>query len=99
MYGGVYFEAGAGPLSILFAAFVMGLTNVMVRPILMLLTLPVNLLTLGLFTLVVNALVLMVVAALSSLNVMSFGSALVGGLLLSGINWALECAFGDKKDS
>lgn len=93
IYGGVYFERGTGVGEVIGTALIMGLVNVLVRPALLLLTLPINVLTLGLFTLVVNALVLMVVAALSSLNVVSFGAALLGSLLLSFINWGLESLF------
>lgn len=93
IYGGVYFERGTGVGEVIGTALIMGLVNVLVRPALLLLTLPINVLTLGLCTLVVNALVLMVVAALSSLNVVSFGAALLGSLLLSFINWGLESLF------
>ncbi len=90
VYGGVYFEPGSTWVNVLLTALVMGIVNTLVRPILLLLTLPINVLTLGLFTLVVNALVLMIVAALTTLNVTNFSAALVGGLVLAFINWLIE---------
>lgn len=70
--------------SALLAAFVLGLFNTLVRPLLVLLTLPVTLLTLGLFLFVINALMFWAAASvLSSFYVASFTAALVGSLLYS----------------
>lgn len=96
LYSGVYFEPGSTWVSVVVAAFVMGLVNALVRPLLVLLTLPINMLTLGLFTLVINALVLMLVASLTSLNVTTFGAALVGGLVLALINAVIELVVGER---
>ena len=74
----------------LVAALVLGLINALIRPIVLLLTLPINLLTLGLFTLVVNGVVLMIVAAVTALNVAGFGAAIVGALILTVISWVLD---------
>jgi putative membrane protein len=66
------------------AAIIMGVVNVLVRPVLVLLTLPVTILTLGLFLLVVNALCLKLVGALTpGIQVKSFGTAIIGSLVLS----------------
>ncbi|HEY8497196.1 MAG TPA: phage holin family protein [Limnochordales bacterium] len=66
------------------AAGLLGLVNVSVRPILIILTLPVNLLTLGLFTLVINALMLMLVAWLvPGFHIAGFGAGLAAALLLA----------------
>jgi len=66
------------------AAGLLGLVNVSVRPILIILTLPVNLLTLGLFTLVINALMLMLVAWLvPGFYIDGFGTGLLAALLLA----------------
>jgi putative membrane protein len=70
--------------SALIAALVLGLLNTLLRPILVLLTLPVTVLTLGLFLFVVNALVFWAAASLlSGLAVAGFWAALVGSLIYS----------------
>ncbi len=61
VFRGLRFDSG-GALAV--AALLLGLANAVVRPLLVLLTLPLTLLTFGLFLLVINALVLMLVAAL-----------------------------------
>ena len=66
------------------AALVLGLLNTLLRPILVLLTLPVTLLTLGLFLFVINALMFYFAASvLDGFNVTGFGAALIGSLLYS----------------
>ncbi len=87
---GVNFGSGTSLTDLLLAALVLGLVNALIRPLLLLLSLPVNLLTLGLFTLVVNGVVLSIVAALTRLNVASFGAAVVGALILSVVSWLLD---------
>ena len=68
----------------LVGALVLGLLNTLVRPLLILLTLPVTLLTLGLFVFVINALMFWLAAwALEGLHVTGFGAALWGSLLYS----------------
>jgi len=68
----------------LVAALVLGLLNILVRPLLVLLTLPVTVLTLGLFLFVINALMFYFAAQLlSGLAVASFGAALIGSLIYS----------------
>ncbi len=67
----------------LWAAVALGLVNALVRPILLLLTLPINLLTLGLFTFVINALMLVLVAKLvPGFSVADFGTAVVAAIIL-----------------
>ncbi len=74
----------AGFSSALIAAFVLGLFNTLVRPLLVLLTLPVTLLTLGLFLFVINALMFWAAASvLDGFNVTGFSAALIGSLLYS----------------
>jgi putative membrane protein len=69
------------------AAVVLGLVNFLVRPILVLITLPITILTLGLFLIVINALMLLLTGALvPGFRIESFGSALLGGLLLGLFN-------------
>jgi putative membrane protein len=68
----------------LIAAFVLGLFNTLVRPLLVLLTLPVTVLTLGLFLFVINALMFWAAASvLDGFNVTGFGAALIGSLIYS----------------
>ena len=78
----------------LLAAFVIGLLNTVVRPVLVLLTLPVTLLTLGLFLFVINALVFWAAATLldDSFNVRGFTGALVGSLIYTLIGIVIESA-------
>jgi putative membrane protein len=73
---------GWGPA--LIAALVLGLVNALVRPILIVLTLPVTILTLGLFIFVINALLFWFVAEIvHGFAVTGFGAALVGSILYS----------------
>jgi putative membrane protein len=68
----------------LVVALVLGLLNLVVRPVLVILTLPINLLTLGLFTLVINGLLFWVTAQwIKGFEVGSFGWAIVGAILYS----------------
>ena len=75
----------------LLAAALLGALNLVLRPILILLTLPVTLLSLGLFLFVVNALVFWAAAGLlSGLDVRSFGAALLGSLIYSALQLAID---------
>lgn len=79
----------------LIAAFVIGLLNTVVRPLLVLLTLPVTLLTLGLFLFVINALMFwMAASVLDGFQVRGFGAALVGSLIYSAIGIVIDSALG-----
>ena len=81
IYSGVVVTSFA---SALIAALVLGLFNALLRPILVLLTLPVTVLTLGLFLFVINALMFYFAASvLDGFNVTGFGAALIGSLLYS----------------
>ena len=80
------------------AALVLGLVNALIKPILVILTLPVTILTLGLFLLVINALLFWAVASLlPGFNVGGFCSAFVGALLYSVIAWLLSMLIPDRK--
>ncbi len=75
----------------LVAALVLGLVNTLVRPVLVLLTLPVTFLSLGLFLLVINALLFWGVAHLvDGFHVEGFWSAFLAAILYSVISWALS---------
>ena len=71
----------------LLAALVLGIVNFIIRPLLILITLPATLLTLGLFLFVINALMLMLTGALvPGFTVTGFGAAIYGGFLLALFN-------------
>ncbi len=77
----------------LIAAFVIGLLNTIVRPILVVLTLPVTLVTLGLFLFVINALMFWAAASLlDGLEVRGFTAALIGSLIYSVMSIVIESA-------
>jgi len=72
------------------AALVLGIVNAIIRPLLLILTLPVNILTLGLFTLVINTIMLYLVAAVTPLQISNFWSAFIGALLVAIISTLLS---------
>jgi putative membrane protein len=77
------------------AAGILGVVNAVIRPVVMLLTLPITVLTLGLFTLVVNALMLLLVARLvPGLVIEGFRAAFWGGLIVSLVSWVLNLFVG-----
>lgn len=76
--------------SAVLAAAALGLLNVFFRPVLFVLTLPINILTLGLFTFVINALLLMMASGvIGGFEVAGFWTAVMGSVIISGINWLL----------
>ena len=78
------------------AAIVLGLVNAVVRPILTILTLPITIVTLGLFYLVVNGLAFALAAWLvPGFHVASFGWAILGALVVSLVSWFLGMFEGD----
>jgi putative membrane protein len=79
--------------SAMIAAFVLGLLNTLVRPLLVLLTLPVTLLTLGLFLFVINALMFWSAASLlEGFGVTGFAAALIGSLIYSACGMVIDVA-------
>lgn len=73
------------------AAAILGVLNALFRPVLIILTLPINILTLGLFTFVINAiLVMMVSGVVGGFEVHGFWSALLGSLVISVVSWLLN---------
>lgn len=77
----------------LVAAFLLGLVNTLIRPLLVLLTLPVTLLTLGLFIFIINGLLFWFVGSiLRGFIVDSFWHGILGALLYSFFSWALSSA-------
>ena len=88
----------SGFFSALLAAAILSVLNVFLRPVLILLTLPFNILTLGLFTFVINAILLMMVSGvISGFTVRDFGSALFGSLLISIVNAVLGLFVADDR--
>jgi putative membrane protein len=77
-----------GLMTLLIAAFLLGIVNAVIRPVLVILTLPVTIITLGLFLLVINALMLALVAwLLPGFTIAGFGSAVLGWLFICVISW------------
>jgi len=78
----------AGFGTVLGAALVLGIVNAFVRPIVVLLTLPLTIVTLGLFLLVVNAMMLGLVSAMfSGFSISGFWSAIFGAIFVSFFSW------------
>lgn len=83
----------------LVAALVLGLINTLIRPVLVLLTLPVTLLTLGLFIFVINGLLFWWVGSfLDGFHVSGFWSGVFGAIVYSLISWLLSSLLLAKKD-
>jgi putative membrane protein len=80
----------------LLAALVIGLFNAVLRPVLVILTLPVTIVTLGLFLFVINALMFWAASGLlgDGFQVRGFGAALVGSLIYSALGLVIESALG-----
>jgi putative membrane protein len=86
-----------GAASLFFAALVLGVLNALLRPLLLVVTLPINLLTLGLFTLIINgAMLRLAAAAVRGFTVDGFGSAVLGALLLSIISFGINLFVADS---
>lgn len=84
-------------VSALVAALVLGLINAVVRPVLVVLTFPITLLTLGLFLLVLNAFCLWLVSVfVSGFHVAGFWPAFWGALLVSVVSWILTALISDS---
>lgn len=91
---GLSFTGGG---TLLLAAFLLGVFNAVIRPILILLTLPITVLTLGIFLFVINALMLMLVAALLDGFLLSgFWAALFGSLIVSITSWFASWYIGPR---
>jgi putative membrane protein len=77
-------------VTVFVVALVFGILNAIVRPILIILTLPINILTLGLFTFIVNAIIVSIASALvPGFQVASFGWALLFSIVLSLVNMGI----------
>ncbi len=87
-----------GFTSALLAAAVIGFVNMLIKPILVLLTLPVTILTLGLFILVINGVLFYGVGHfLEGFSVTTIGAGIIGALVYSFISWVLSSVLLDDK--
>ncbi|MEU6488712.1 phage holin family protein [Streptomyces sp. NPDC046887] len=96
-------STGRKAWTLVLVALVFGVVNVLVKPVVRLLTLPLYVLTLGLFTLIVNALMLLLTSWLAdkldlSFHVEGFWTAVLGGLIISVVSWALNLVLPDARD-
>lgn len=94
-------DTGEKTVTLIVVALIFGVVNFVVKPLLSLLSLPLLILTLGLFTLVINALMLMLTSWVSdqldvSFHVDGFGAAFLGGLIISIVAWALHMVLPDR---
>ena len=79
------------------ASLVIGLLNIFIRPVLIILTLPVNILTLGIFTLFINGFMFYLAAHLvRGFEVMGFGTAFLGAFVFSIITFLLNLLLGER---
>lgn len=94
LVGGIRIE---GTATLILAALLYGVVNAVVRPVAILLTLPITVLTLGLFLLIVNAAMFGLVAALlQGFYVAGLGSALLGSIIVGLTSWVASWYVGPK---
>ena len=94
LVSGLHFDNGG---TLLLAALLLGVVNAVVRPLLVILTFPLTLLTLGAFLLVVNAAMLGLVAAFfDGFHVVGFGAAVLGAIVVSITGWIASWFIGPR---
>lgn len=87
------------PVAVAIVAIVFGLINSLIRPIVKLLTFPITIVTLGLFTLIINAAMLQLTDWLTSgLDVVGFWTSVFGGIVISLVSWFLSVLLPDEDD-
>jgi putative membrane protein len=87
----------SGILSAVAAAAILGILNALFRPILLILTLPINILTFGLFTFVINALLLLMASGvIPGFEVRGFWAAVGGSIVISLVSWLLNSFIGGR---
>lgn len=96
------FEPEGAWWKFLLVAFIFGLVNTFLRPVLRILTLPITIMTLGLFLIVINALMLMLTGAISSeldlgLTVADFLAAFLGAIVVSLVGFVLSMVIGTTR--
>jgi putative membrane protein len=90
----------SGYVGALVAALILGIVNAILRPILFLISLPLTILTLGLFTLVINALLFWLVGVLNiGLTVNGFWPAFWGALVMTIVSWMLSMLTGSSDEA
>ncbi|WP_181768885.1 phage holin family protein [Streptomyces albidus (ex Kaewkla and Franco 2022)] len=94
-------DTGERALTLIVVALIFGVVNFVVKPLLKFFSLPLLIVTLGLFTLVINALMLMLTSWVSeqldvAFHVDGFGPAFLGGLIVTVVAWALHMALPDR---
>lgn len=88
----------SGFFSAFFAAAAIGMLNLFFRPVLLILTLPINILTLGLFTFIINAMMLkMASGMIPGFSVVGFWTTVFGAIVISAINWLLNSIVKDTQ--
>ncbi len=88
LLSGLYFTSASATI---LAAVILGLINMLIRPIFTLLSFPLILLTMGLFTLIINTILLKLTSLLvPGFIISSFGTAFLGALIISIISWILN---------
>ena len=101
VFASAYFIPGASVLnmgSALWVALFLGTVNVILRPILVILTLPINIVTLGLFTFVINAsLVLLTARVIKGFEIEGFLTAVLFSILVTVVSYILNTLLGTKK--
>lgn len=95
-------STGARALTLIVVALIFGLVNILVKPVVQILTFPLFILTLGLITLIVNALMLLLTSWVADLldvgfHVEGFWTAVLGALIISIVSWALNVVLPDDK--
>lgn len=86
----------SGFLTAIVVAAILGFINTVVKPIVTILTLPINILTLGLFSVVLNGLFFWFVASIvSGFSINSFTAAIIGAFVISVLNWIMNKALGE----
>jgi putative membrane protein len=94
-------DTGEKTVTLVIVALIFGVVNSVVKPLLKLISMPLLFLTLGLFTLVINALMLMLTSWVSeqldvNFQVDGFGTAFLGALIISIVAWALHMVLPDR---
>jgi putative membrane protein len=85
-----------GFVAAFFAAALLGSLNAVLRPILLILTLPINILSLGLFTFVINAMLLQMASIIPGFEVYGFWPSVFGALMISVVSWILNGFINDQ---
>lgn len=95
LVGGISYDA---PLTLVMAALLLGVVNALLRPLLILLTLPLTVLSFGLFLLVINAgMILLVSRILPGFRIDGFTPALIAAVITGVTSWAAHMLLGDLK--